>query len=62
MVFLGSGKKQFEIEVEVVVRRTVSVDADYDFTAKELAKKEVVTLLGGYEPQVLNIEEIKDNG
>jgi hypothetical protein len=54
--------KQFEIEVEVVVRRTVYVDADYDFTAKELAKKEVVNLLGGYEPQVLNIEEIKDNG
>ena len=54
--------KKFEVKVEVVVRRWVIVDADYDFTAEELAKKEVVNLVGGYEPQVLFCEEIDNNG
>ena len=53
--------KKFAVEVEVVVRRSVIADADYEFTAKEIAKKEVVNLVGGYEPQVLFVREIEDN-
>lgn len=46
-------KKVYEFGMRAWVDRTVYIEADEEADIEELAKKEMVNLVGGFDPEVL---------